>query len=782
MRLARAPLSVRLMLLSGAMTALVVSGAFWMVSVQARASARRISAQELTRSQRALVTLQHRSMEQLSLTASLITQRPNLGYTLSTYRLERNASGVHRHDLVTTVAAELDKLRAELGVDLIVATDEEGRVFAPASTRVAAVGAGLSLGTDLSTLPAVRRALDPSSTDGGLSVLSLGSAYYQVAVAPIVVNGFTLGTLIIGQRVDGQYLAALHDAFDGEVVVTAGERVIATTMRSAGAAVPTWLTDSGSASGTARTTAIGRDEFVVATLPLGETQTGVQVRLSLLQAMTPTIRALTSTMLPKFVTYGTVAAIVGMLGALLLARSALSPLAAFVSYMRDGANAERLASPFDASAAALEIRALNSSFEQLMASLEQKRGQLQQRTDELSTANVVLTGEMRERERVEHALRESEAQLRQSQKMEAIGTLAGGIAHDFNNLLTVMSGFTQLALMHVEPDHPVASELRQVLEAGSRAARLTQQLLTFSRKQVMQPCVLDAQSVIDGMEGMLRRLAGEQIDLRIERPNAAARIKADPSQLEQVILNLVVNARDAMPNGGSVTIATTLENGRVSIAVTDSGVGMTDAIRERVFEPFFTTKEPGKGTGLGLSTVYGIVKQSGGTIEVASTLGKGTTFTVVLPEVAEAIEGARASEDGELPRGSEIVLLVEDENDVRSFARRTLEECGYTVLEAVGGVEALALMGSAESRVDVLLTDIVMPRMNGPQLVEQFIASYPAPVIVYMSGYAEDAVMRLDIDPGTAFLRKPFTPYALARTIRDALDATRRAPHVLSNN
>ena len=281
--------------------------------------------------------------------------------------------------------------------------------------------------------------------------------------------------------------------------------------------------------------------------------------------------------------------------------------------------------------------------------------------------------------------------------------------------------------------------------------------------------------------GKLRRLIGEHIELRIQTPPTLARIKADPGQLEQVILNLVVNARDAMPTGGKITIATSMGTGSldgcVVLRVSDTGVGMTEAVRERIFEPFFTTKEPGKGTGLGLSTVYGIVKQSGGTIDVESALGKGTTFAIVLPPATEKTTTTSASESGEPPRGTETILLVEDEDEVRTLARRVLEDCGYRVLVAAGGVEALAVARRYEGRIDLLLTDIVMPRINGPRLVERFIATRPAPCVVYMSGYADDAIMQLEIDPGTYFLRKPFTPLALARAIRDALDAARRTPH-----
>jgi CheY-like chemotaxis protein len=243
-----------------------------------------------------------------------------------------------------------------------------------------------------------------------------------------------------------------------------------------------------------------------------------------------------------------------------------------------------------------------------------------------------------------------------------------------------------------------------------------------------------------------------------------------------------------MPKGGRLTIATamaTAGNGgepRVVLQVSDTGVGMPASVRERIFEPFFTTKAPGKGTGLGLSTVYGIVRQSGGTIDVSSTPGRGTTFTIAFPTAVEPIVDSRTPDDHDpLPSGTETVLLVEDDESVREFARRTLESCGYTVLTAAGGVEALALARRTSARIDVLLTDIVMPQLNGPQLVERFTAAHPAPCVIYMSGYADDAIMQLEIDPGTTFLRKPFTQHVLARVIRDALDTSRRANHAFTS-
>jgi signal transduction histidine kinase len=525
---------------------------------------------------------------------------------------------------------------------------------------------------------------------------------------------------------------------------------------------------------------VGGADYVVAPVLLGETQAREPVRLWMLHPLTARVTALMAPLRTKFFVYGAFAVFVAAVGAAFTARTVLGPVKRFVGYMRSGAAAEERQGGFDASNEALEVRTLNESFNQLMDSLATRRRELEERTAELITANVVLTDEISERRRVEQALRESQAQLRQSQKLEAIGTLAGGIAHDFNNLITVITGYTQLALMRTPPGTPEAADLRQVVDASDRAANLTHQLLAFSRKQVLQPTVLDLGAVVDGIAPMLQRIIGEHIELRIESAGPLARVRADRGQLEQVLLNLAVNARDAMTGrGGKLTIATrtvvtSSRPSAVELSVSDTGAGMTDDVRDRAFEPFFTTKEPGKGTGLGLSTVYGIVNQSGGTIRVDSAPGSGTSFTIALP-ASEMVGGGEAQtpDEGELPRGTETVLIVEDAEDVRILARRTLQERGYTVLVARDAQEAIEIAGARP--VDLLLTDIVMPRSSGPQLVAKYSSMKDRPLVVYMSGYADDALSQYELDPTVVFVRKPFTPSTLARVIRSALDAHKAA-------
>jgi PAS domain S-box-containing protein len=387
--------------------------------------------------------------------------------------------------------------------------------------------------------------------------------------------------------------------------------------------------------------------------------------------------------------------------------------------------------------------------------------------------------------------RQLEDQLRQAQKMEAVGRLAGGIAHDFNNLLTAITGYSDLILRRLRADDPLRRNVEEIKKAGDRAASLTRQLLAFSRKQVLQPKVLDLNAVVSDMEKMLRRLIGEDIELRTALASELGSVKADPGQIEQVIMNLAVNARDAMPNGGNLIIETEnvyLNKGYatshiavnpgayVMLTVSDTGEGMSEETKTRIFEPFYTTKEVGKGTGLGLSTVYGIVKQSGGNIWVYSEVGKGTSFKIYLPRVDEAAqEYKRNHEVEEFLYGTETILLAEDDNLVRRLVRAALEGYGYRVLEAEDGSAALSVSEQHEEMVHLLLTDVVMPRMSGRELADRLAQSRPETKVLYMSGYTDESIVYHGvIDAQTPFIQKPFEAEALARKIRDLLDGKTR--------
>ncbi|MBI5153755.1 GAF domain-containing protein [Candidatus Poribacteria bacterium] len=380
-----------------------------------------------------------------------------------------------------------------------------------------------------------------------------------------------------------------------------------------------------------------------------------------------------------------------------------------------------------------------------------------------------------------------EAQLRQSQKMDAVGRLAGGIAHDFNNLLAVIINYAQFALEGVPEAEPMHADLLEIRMAGERAAALTRQLLAFSRKQVLKPEVFDLNGVVTRMETMLRRLIGEDIELRARLDTALGTVKADPGQIEQVILNLAINARDAMPNGGKLTIETTnadlddeysdlhltaAPGHYVMLSVADTGCGLNDEVKSRLFEPFFTTKDVGKGTGLGLATCYGIIRQSGGNIWVYSEPGRGTTFKIYLPRQAGPEATPRPMPPITRATGSETILLVEDEPGVRRLAQRILSTAGYTVLAASDGHEALAICQKNRTAVRLMLTDVVMPQMSGRELAAEVAKCCPRARILYMSGYTDNAIVHHGVlDEGTQFIGKPFTAAELTRKVREVLDA-----------
>jgi two-component system, cell cycle sensor histidine kinase and response regulator CckA len=378
------------------------------------------------------------------------------------------------------------------------------------------------------------------------------------------------------------------------------------------------------------------------------------------------------------------------------------------------------------------------------------------------------------------------------QKLESLGRLAGGIAHDFNNMLTAINGYSDLTLRRLPEDHAVRRNIEEIKKAGERSAQLTNQLLAFSRRQLLQPEIVDLNDVIADTTGMLERVIGEDIELVTRLHPKVGCIKADKGQISQIIMNLVVNARDAMHEGGRLAISTSnvfadpafakkhaglLPGAYVKLAVADTGAGISEADRQHIFEPFFTTKDVGKGTGLGLATVYGIIKQSGGSINVVSDVGKGTTFELLFPRVVRDSRPPVVSpgRPPRLPIGPETLLLVEDEDVVRSFLKQLLEACGYKVIATADGASALELCQKSSEPIDLLITDVVMPQMGGRQLAEKLVEFMPQLPVLFVSGYTDDALVRESVlDADVDFIKKPFTLEHVSRKVRELLDSSKQ--------
>jgi signal transduction histidine kinase/ActR/RegA family two-component response regulator len=791
-----ATLSFKLVVFGALLTAVVVGSAFLPLSLVIRGTTKRLLAWELSQNLQALIGLQNQGQQQLLWTSSVITEHPTLRAAMETYRLESVMSHSPQAELLATIQHEVEGIVAGLGRDLLVITDDHGRVLAASERR----GIHPTIGQDLSSLKLIRHALDGGdSTTSSLGVARFGDVFFQVGSVPIVLRGIPIGVLLLGDRLDEAYVSRLRAALGGALVVVANSsQVIASSFPTASRdPAPFRRAEPADSGARAATVRLGEYEYVTAPMTLGRDESGDRVVLYLLHPLSETLGPLNRSLLLSFLVFGVLAVLLAGLGAGLVSRSLMKPIRSFVGFMESVAQSGDYSHRFDAKAGAVEVQTLNASYDRLIDSLAQKHAQLEQRTVELSQANVSLREEMRERGQAEQALRFSEQQLRQSQKLEAVGTLAGGVAHDFNNLLTVIGSYTDLVMAELDENSPLLADLEQVRQAADRASGLTAQLLAFSRKQVMQPKVLDLSGVLGGIEKMLRRVIGEDIELKtIKEPNLST-VKADPGQIGQVLLNLAVNARDAMPQGGTLTLQTAnieltekdpdrnpmMAPGRwVMLAVTDTGSGMDEATRARIFEPFFTTKGPGKGTGLGLSTVYGIVKQSGGFIWVESELGRGTSFKVYLPAVDEVEDEADwTAEPTEATGGTETILLVEDERPVRALVRRCLERAGYAVLESDGPTEALRLTAQHEGMIHLLLTDVVMPQMSGKQLAERVATLRPGTRVLYMSGYTDDTVAQHGVlDAGTMLIQKPFTPENLAAKVRAVLDAPPRDAEAVS--
>jgi len=776
------PLAVRLALLSAALTVVVVGTAFLVLRLRAAADARQVFAGELAASAHALQQLQDDRQLLLLATANLASTSPTLRAALQTARLEATPSGHPREAVVATVRREAVRIFGDVNRDLLIVTDDRGRVIA----AVARHGREPAPGDNLSRLPAVQHVLaaDTPTPDSSFGLVRAGERLHQVGCVAILVQGQPIGVLVLGDGLDGM-LTGIRTASAAGLVVTAGDDVVATSAGAPPVTAPALESDAGAPQG-GRRVRVGGEEYVAASLSLGRMEDGRPARLHMLRSISAAVRPLTGSLGRSFLLAGALAVLAVGVGTLGLSRAALRPLSRFVDVLRSGADGRQPARVAPARGPR-EMRTLATAYNRLIDSVERQHRQLEQRRTELVAANETLRSEIQERERAEQALRQSEAQLRQAQKLEALGTLAGGVAHDFNNLLTVIMGYTDLVTHALPPTGAMRDDVAQIKEAAQRATTLVRQLLAFSRKQVLQLRIVDLNDVVTGLEPLLRRLIGADIDLQVRLAPQLQRVKADAGQMEQVVMNLVVNARDAMPGGGTLVIETgdvTLDRRHqhrpdalpggpaVMLAVSDTGTGMDEATRARIFEPFFTTKAPGEGTGLGLSTVHGVVHQTGGSITVFSELGKGTRFRIYLPPVGETTrETPSTAASSEPQRGTETVLVAEDDAQVRRLVTRSLEELGYRVLEAEDGAAALETAAQHDGPIHLLVTDVVMPRMGGPALLASLREARPDVEVLFLSGYSTDAVARHgELAPNAAFLHKPVSAEALALTVRRLLD------------
>ena len=789
-------LSTKAIWLGMALTTLVITTVFITLSIEIRLETKQILQDLLNRSEQQVISIKEDRLSQLLWVSSQVVNNPTLRAAMETFRLEPELSVDFRSELLATLQNELDKIWAGLPNDLLIVTDDKGQVLAVNGRAVTLPAPG----EDLSVYPALSHALSPQATigDQNFGLMNLGDQYFLAVASPIVLQDYLIGSLILGDRVDSSFLPNLRAFFGGSTVITVGGRSIASTLpnQPAGNSGSETLAKLGSAAirpdGTTR---LGDQEYLVTSMVLGTDDQGQAVTLFLLRSLTAALRQPNQKLMKTLATQAALAVFLGALLSWVATRTGLRPLTRFVAFMKEVAETgdysrrfrwrksgdapESLQTSKPPAAGDTAVRSNNEldllvdGFNGMLAEIEGRDSALKKAHKELETGIQVL--------------KQKEEELRQLQKMEAIGLLAGGVAHDFNNILMVVSGFSDMALKSLgqDKDHEARELIEEVQKASKSAALLTRQLLAFSSKQVTRPKIINLNQLITERKEILRRIVGDSIALTLSLEENLGHILADPAQVEQVLLNLTVNGRDAIDSTGTIQIETRnvhpdenpaekydvgLSSPHVLLAVTDSGCGIDAQTMEHMFEPFFTTKDKGKGTGLGLSTVHGIVKQCGGHIRVDSEPGSGTVFRVFLPAIREAIEEAEeVSRYGSAP-GSATILLVEDEPDVRKVVCRMLAACGYTVLEADGPREAMTLFEQHGERIDLLLTDVIMPEMNGRELSSKILQMKPGVKTLFMSGFTAGVIDDSGILPeGVNFLQKPFAPDALMAKIARVL-------------
>lgn len=772
-RIGGMPLGLKLALLAAALSVGVVGAVLLTVRRVAVRDVRGVMLTELRQGQQTWRTMQQQRLALLLSASAVVSTSPTLQAALATITVEASPGGRPRDDLLATVRRETERVFGDLDRDLLLVTDDRGQVLAGASR------AGLTwTAADLSRLPAVAHALNDSAptADSSFGLIQLDGQTVQVGAAAILVGGYPTGVLVLGDRL--ARIVPFRDSAASALVVTAGEEVLQATRDRALGDVGPRLAGAGDSPDLAPLR-IGGEEYLVATLPLGDTQDGRPAALHLLRSVTEALRPLDRALTRSFLVAGLAAMLLAGLGAAVASRSLLAPLSRFVGFLQrptsPGGPREAYADP----QAAVEVRTLIDAYNGQRESITRQHA-------DLARANRELRAQIEERERTEQALRQSEAALRQAQKLEALGRLASGVAHDFNNLLQVISSATHFLREQLGGSAVAEQDLADIEGASQRASTLVRQLLAFSRKQVLQPRVLQLNEVIGGIEPLFRRLTGPNVQLVTSLAPGLSSVRADPGQMEQVVMNLVVNACDAMPEGGTVTIETAnvvLEHAyddrpeaipggpAAMLSVTDTGIGMDAETRTRIFEPFFTTKAPGKGTGLGLATVYGIVRQSGGSITVFSEPGKGTTFRVYFPVAAPEQEATAGAAPEGVRGGTETILLAEDEEPVRRQVRRFLEGYGYQVLDAATGLDAMEIALRHEGPIHLLISDLAMPGVSGLELARRLRFERKDLRAILLSGYSPEVVAREVGELHWAVhLPKPVEPAVIARTMREVLD------------